>query len=696
MEDSKEKPKDSPEKKPAPQASNLVWYVLGLMVLLLLVGTVWSGKTHQKLKWSELEKLIAVSNPESETPDKNYIIVEDTTTKPSKWYQINGPTDIKIGTHEVVGQLTRVEVRPGVLGDEGSKAVGVELSGQSEKVAFLVNRDHNEESLDDLLKAAGIPFEIAGQPSPLLGYLMPLMLFGMLLLLMIVMLRRMGGAGSPMAFGRSRGKLAAQEDIDVTFDVVAGVDEAVDELREVVDFLKTPDRYQRLGGRIPKGVLLVGPPGTGKTLLAKAVACEAEVPFYSLSGSDFVEMFVGVGAARVRDMFQQAEQRSPCIIFIDELDALGKTRGSGQIGGHDEREQTLNALLVEMDGFGSNSGVIVMAATNRPETLDPALLRPGRFDRHVLVDRPDVAGREDILNVHMKNIRVGEDVDVKNVAQITSGFVGADLANIVNEAALLAARNGKKTVGTEEFDEAVERSSAGLVKKQRIMQDDEKLRVAYHESGHALVACSLPNTDPVHKVSIIPRGLAALGYTMQRPEQDRFLMTQGELESRIQVLLAGTVAEEMVFEDISSGAQNDLERATEIARSMIMDFGMSRLGRVNFRASNRSPFLAGGDMGQMATHSEHTAREIDEEVKRIVDEALDRVRRILAKRRAALEATSLALIEQEVIDSEELKRIIAENSPSPLIVPGTDAEPKRADVAEGKSDSGAGSAKDKA
>ena len=684
MEESKDKPQSSPEKKPTPPGNNLVWYVLGLMVLLLLVGTVWGGRTHQKLKWSELEALIAVSNPESKTPDKNYIIVEDTTTKPSKWYRINGPTDIKIGTHEVVGQLTRVEIRPGALGD-GADADGAEVTGQPEKVAFLVNRDHNEASLDDLLNETGIPFEIAGQPSPLLGYLMPLLLFGMLLLLMIVMLRRMGGAGSPMAFGRSRGKLYAQEDIDVTFDVVAGVDEAVDELREVVDFLKAPDRYQRLGGRIPKGVLLVGPPGTGKTLLAKAVACEAGVPFFSLSGSDFVEMFVGVGAARVRDMFQQAEQRAPCIIFIDELDALGKTRGSGQIGGHDEREQTLNALLVEMDGFGSNSGVIVMAATNRPETLDPALLRPGRFDRHVLVDRPDVAGREEILNVHMKNIRVGEDVDVKRVAQITSGFVGADLANIVNEAALLAARNGKKTVGTEEFNEAVERSSAGLEKKQRIMQDDEKLRVAYHESGHALVACSLPNTDPVHKVSIIPRGLAALGYTMQRPEQDRFLMTQGELESRIQVLLAGTVAEEMVFEDISSGAQNDLERATEIARSMVMDFGMSRLGRVNFRASNRSPFLAGGgDVGQIATHSEHTAREIDEEVKRIVDEALDRVRRILAKRRAALEATSLALIKQEVIDSAELSRIIAENSPSPLIVPGTDAEPKRADVAEGK------------
>jgi cell division protease FtsH len=390
-------------------------------------------------------------------------------------------------------------------------------------------------------------------------------------------------------------------------------------------------------------------------------------------------MFVGVGAARVRDMFQQAEQRAPCIIFIDELDALGKTRGSGQIGGHDEREQTLNAMLVEMDGFGSNSGVIVMAATNRPETLDPALLRPGRFDRHVLVDRPDVAGREEILEVHLQKIKVDEDVNVKQVAAITSGFVGADLANIVNEAALLAARNGKKAVGMTELNEAVERSSAGLEKKSRIMEEDEKLRVAYHESGHALVAYSLPNTDPVHKVSIIPRGLAALGYTMQRPEQDRFLMTQRELESRIQVLLAGTVAEEMVFEDISSGAQNDLERATEVARSMVMDFGMSRLGRVNYRESNRNPFLAtGGDFRRMQSHSEHTAREIDQEVKRILDHGLESVRHILGKRRPALDAITRALMHQEVIDSAELDRIMKENSPGAMIVPGTEAERRRA------------------
>jgi cell division protease FtsH len=481
-----------------------------------------------------------------------------------------------------------------------------------------------------------------------------------------------------MAFGRSRGKMYAQEDIGVTFEDVAGIDEAVDELREVVEFLKTPEKYQVLGGRIPKGVLLVGPPGTGKTLLAKAIAGEAGVPFFSLSGSDFVEMFVGVGAARVRDMFQQAEAKAPCIIFIDELDALGKTRGTSVVGGHDEREQTLNALLVEMDGFSSNSGVIVTAATNRPETLDPALLRPGRFDRHVLVDRPDVRGREAILKVHVQNVKLAAEVDLKEVAAITSGFVGADLANLVNEAALLAARKGKTAVGMAEFNEGVERVTAGLEKKQRVMHADEKQRVAYHESGHALVAYSLPNTDPVHKVSIIPRGLAALGYMLQRPEGDRYLLTQAELESRIQVLLAGTIAEEMIFDDVSTGAQNDLERASSIARSMVMEYGMSRLGRVNYRENGRSPFLAGTmEMPRERSHSEQTAREIDEEVKHIVDEGIEKVRHILGLRRKSLEALAKRLIEIEVIDAVELKQIIDDNSSSPLIVPGTVNTPRR-------------------
>jgi cell division protease FtsH len=546
-------------------------------------------------------------------------------------------------------------------------------------VQFRTNLTPGDELLVNLLREHGWEFDKEPGPSTWSPYVSMLALMGLCLLVVFMMMRRLGGAGSPMAFGRSRGKMYAQEDIGVTFEDVAGIDEAVEELREVVEFLKTPEKYQVLGGRIPKGILLVGPPGTGKTLLAKAIAGEAGVPFFSLSGSDFVEMFVGVGAARVRDMFQQAEAKAPCIIFIDELDALGKTRGSSVVGGHDEREQTLNALLVEMDGFDTNSGVIVLAATNRPETLDPALLRPGRFDRHVLVDRPDVRGREAILEVHVLNVKLDDTVRLKDVAAITSGFVGADLANLVNEAALLAARKGKNAVGMDEFNEGVERVTAGLEKKQRIIHEDEKLRVAYHESGHALVAYSLPNTDPVHKVSIIPRGLAALGYTLQRPEGDRYLMTQGELESRIQVLLAGTAAEEMVFDDVSTGAQNDLERASAIARSMVMDFGMSRMGRVNYRESSRSPFLSnGGEMTREHSHSEQTAREIDQEVKRIIDESMEKVRHILETRLVSLRALSNRLIEKEVIDSDELKKVIEENSPSPLIVPGTTAERKRA------------------
>jgi cell division protease FtsH len=663
------------EKKTAPQGGggNLVWYMVGLGVLLLLMITMLNSGSPQTMGWSDLLKLVEASGDGG----KNYVDIQDpTSTDANKRVRISDLSEIKIGNSYVAGKVSRQNLKATQPRD--SKEVEYSPTGDKEKgVDLRVERLAEEQQLPTLLTKKGLDFSIAGPPNPLLNYIPLLLMTALLVMLFVFMIRRMGGAGSPMAFGRSRGKLFAQEEIEITFEVVAGIDEAVDELREVVEFLKTPEKYQMLGGRIPKGVLLVGPPGTGKTLLAKAVAGEAGVPFFSLSGSDFVEMFVGVGAARVRDMFQQAEQKAPCIIFIDELDALGKTRGSGNIGGHDEREQTLNALLVEMDGFNSNSGVIVMGATNRPETLDAALLRPGRFDRHVLVDRPDVAGREEIIEVHHENIKVDADVDVKSLAAITSGFVGADLANMVNEAALLAARKGRKLVTMADFNEAVERSSAGLEKKSRIMRDDEKLRVAYHEAGHALVAYSLPNTDPVHKVSIIPRGLAALGYTMYRPEQDRFLVTHGELESRIQTLLAGTVAEEITFDDVSSGAQNDLERATEIARSMVMDYGMSRLGRVNFRESNRSPFLITGEVSRMQTHSEHTAREIDQEVKRIIDEGLARTRHILESRKAALIAISEELIKQEVIDATVLKRLIEESSPSARLVPGTDVDDKR-------------------
>jgi len=679
----KEKPPKPQDKKGSSQGSNTpVWWLLGVILLVLIIFSLFRINRDVDLSYSELEKLVERSSPDVPLGER-YIEVTEGPPNNQRVYRLSDLHDVKVHPYKVTGKITRREVNPPV--EEGAEQPQqtdgeMRLSEPTHDVQFAAARQPEEERIAKLLSENKVPFDYADGPNPWWGYMPLILLTGLFIFVFFFMLRRLSGAGSPMAFGRSRGKLYAQEEIDIMFDDVAGIDEAVEEVREVVEFLRTPEKYQLLGGRIPKGVLLVGPPGTGKTLLAKAIAGEAGVPFFSLSGSDFVEMFVGVGAARVRDMFQQAESKSPCIIFIDELDALGKTRGSSSIGGHDEREQTLNALLVEMDGFDTNSGIILLGASNRPETLDPALLRPGRFDRHVLVDRPDVAGREEILKVHLRNIKVGDEVEVKQIAAITSGFVGADLANLVNEAALLAARNGHETVGMAEFNEGVERVTAGLEKKQRVMLDEEKRRVAYHEAGHALVAYCLPNTDPVHKVSIIPRGLAALGYTMQRPEQDRFLMTQSELESRIQVLLGGTLTEEMIFDDVSTGAQNDLERASEIARSMVMDYGMSRLGRVTYRENVRNPFLVGGHDGsaQLHSHSEQTAREIDEEVKRIMDEAIEKVRHILESRRTALVAVSEKLLKQEVMDSDTLKQLIEANSSSPMIVPGTDADPKRA------------------
>ncbi len=665
-------PRKPGEKRPPPFNFNLVWYLLGLgIVSLLLVVYMQNGQTYH-VGYSDFGKLV----------QQRTVDVKDTDNKLVRYSNVS---DVQVGSQEIYAKANRVELEP--VGDEKvlkpveSHSIFGGSSGQGQ-VAIRVNKNatDNSDSLQTLLHDSGVPFDYSEAPSSLRTYWLPSILIGACVVaIFLLLIKRLGGAGSPMAFGRSRGKMYAQEDLGITFDDIAGIDEAVEELREVVEFLRTPEKYQVLGGRIPKGVLLVGPPGTGKTLLAKAIAGEAGVPFFGLSGSDFVEMFVGVGAARVRDMFQQAEAKAPCIIFIDELDALGKTRGTSIVGGHDEREQTLNALLVEMDGFGSNSGVIVMAATNRPETLDPALLRPGRFDRHVLVDRPDVRGREDILKVHILNVKLDPAVQVKEIAKITSGFVGADLANLVNEAALLAARKAKSSVGMDEFNEGIERVMAGLEKRKRVIHADEKQRVAYHESGHALVAYSLPNTDPVHKVSIIPRGLAALGYTMQRPDDDRYLMTHTELEARIQVLLAGTITEEIIYSDVSTGAQNDLERASEIARSMVMDYGMSRLGRVSYRESTRSPFLAGSgaELARGSTHSEQTAREIDEEVRRIIDDSISTVRRLLESRRAALEALTKRLIEREVIDGQEMREIIEETSPGPWIVPGTSADRKR-------------------
>lgn len=519
--------------------------------------------------------------------------------------------------------------------------------------------------LEQLFETSGIVLAADDESTDWLPIIYVILMVSLMLAFLLFLFRRMGGPGAAMSFGRSRGKLYAQEDLGVTFNDVAGIEEAVEELREIVEFLRNPGKYQALGGRIPRGVLLVGPPGTGKTLLAKAVAGEAGVPFFGLSGSDFVEMFVGVGAARVRDMFQQAAQKSPAIIFIDELDALGKVRGSGMPGGHDEREQTLNALLVEMDGFASDQSVIVMGATNRPETLDPALMRPGRFDRHVLVDRPDINGREAILKVHAGKVKMDDSVDLKHIARLTPGFVGADLANLVNEAALLAARNNQTRVSMREFEEGIERVVAGL-EKTRIISEDEKQRVAYHEIGHALVACTLPHVDPVHKVSIIPRGLGALGYTLQRPEEDRMLITKTEITNRICVLLGGIAAEEIVFGENSTGASNDLQRATDLARRMITEFGMSpSLGRVHYSEGSRSPFLGNMERTGDHVHSEETVREIDLEIKRIIDAGYDAAYQILTKRRAAMEHLTRELREREVMDAEQIKVVLDQYKTGP-------------------------------
>ncbi len=496
------------------------------------------------------------------------------------------------------------------------------------------------------------------------GWVLPI---GVLVAIWAVVMRRMGGGPTQaLTFGRSKAKIYDRKELKVTFADVAGVDEARAELMEVVDFLRNPRKYQRLGGRIPKGVLLVGPPGSGKTLLARAVAGEADVPFFFLSASEFVEMFVGVGAARVRDLFEQAKEKAPCIVFIDELDAIGKTRAgvTGMLGGHDEREQTLNQLLVEMDGFDSSKGVIIMAATNRPEVLDPALLRPGRFDRQVVVDKPDVRGREAILRVHVRSVRLAPTVDLRVIAARTPGFSGADLANIVNEAALLAARKGKDAVEMADLEEAIDRVVAGLERKSRVLSETERDIVAHHEVGHALVAFSLPHADPVHKVTIIPRGIAALGMTYQLPTEDRYLLRRSELEDRIAVLLGGHVAEEMVYGELSTGAHNDLERATELARLMVTRYGMSeRLGPLTygdgggpgFLRRNGLPWAGGGER----EYSEETARAIDEEVRRIVEASYARVRGILAAKRDVLLRTAGVLKQRETLEGDELRALLA-------------------------------------
>jgi cell division protease FtsH len=490
----------------------------------------------------------------------------------------------------------------------------------------------------------------------ILSWILPVLLFAGFFFYLFR--RTQHSQGGVFSFGKSKVRIYRENDVKTSFGDVAGVPEAKEELEEVIEYLKSPEKFIRLGAKIPKGVLLIGPPGTGKTLLARAVAGEAKVAFFSISGSEFVEMFVGVGAARVRDLFEQALKSAPCIIFIDELDALGKSRGAG-LAGNDEREQTLNQLLVEMDGFETNKGVVLMAATNRPEILDHALMRPGRFDRQILVDRPDLIGREEILTVHLKNIVPGKDVDKRKIAQQTPGFAGADLANVVNEAALLAARKDKKEVGMDDFFEAIERTVAGLEKKQRLITEKEKNIIAYHEMGHAIITESLKGTDRVTKISIVPRGLAALGYTLQLPTEDRYLMTEKELKNKICVLMGGRAAEEIIFGEISTGAQNDLSRATDIARSMVMHFGMSsEIGPVSFE-KNISQFML-PDFSSRKEYGENIADRIDSEIKKLVTGEYSAAKKILSEKREFLIKTASILLEKEYMEGDELRALLNE------------------------------------
>ena len=600
---------------PRPAPGTAMWYVLGVLMLLAIGNAVFfTLQGGEAIPYSEFK----------------------TRVREGKVLEVTVAED-------------RIQ---GKLKAEGPKGRG-----------FVTIRIDDPKLVEDLeqhaVKYTGeVPNKWVGE---LLGWVIPLLF---LVALWSFFFRRMGGAeGGVMSFARSRAKMyAAEDDVKVKFGDVAGVDEAEDELREIVEFLKNPKKYTSIGGRIPKGVLLVGPPGTGKTLLARAVAGEANVPFFSLSGSEFVEMFVGVGAARVRDLFSQAENKAPCIVFIDELDALGKVRIQSPMGSHEEREQTLNQLLAEMDGFDARKGVIIMAATNRPEVLDPALMRPGRFDRQVLVDKPDVRGREEILKIHVKNVKTSDNVHLRVIAARTAGFAGADLANLVNEAALLAARRDKTSVEMKDFDEAIDRVIAGLEKK-RVMNDKERRIVAFHESGHAIVATVLPGLDPVHKISIVQRGFGALGYTMQLPLEDKYLMTRGDLLSQLSVLLGGRSAEEIAFGEISTGAQNDLMRATDIARAMVTEFGMSdALGVVNYDGHRQPAFIENPFGRERGNYAEETALQIDIEIKRILTDAHEKARQILRDHRDILDRLSERLLEKEVIEAEELKAIMAASS----------------------------------
>ncbi|MFH5806153.1 ATP-dependent zinc metalloprotease FtsH [Alienimonas sp. DA493] len=644
-----------------PGPGNLLWLGLVAAAVLGLIALTTGGRSGKELSVTRFRALMEDGTLTGETTENVRF----------------GPTAVTFLGPPGLAAEADGEASPAEVAAEADDAEADDAAAPLPtlyRVPIYSLPSETKTALAEKMEAAGLDLS-AAEPQPewvglAILFLPILLLVGIL----VLVLKKFGGPGAAMSFGKSRGRLAAQDDVEVTFADVAGIDEAKEELKEVVDFLKTPQKYQALGGRIPRGVLLVGPPGTGKTLLAKAVAGEAGVSFFSLSGSDFVEMFVGVGAARVRDMFKQAGEKERAIIFIDELDALGKARGGGAPGGHEEREQTLNALLVEMDGFDSGQSVIVMGATNRPETLDPALLRPGRFDRTVTVDRPDKAGRLAILKVHAKRVRLGSGVDLERIAGITPGFVGADLANLMNEAALLAARAGKPAVTMTELEEAIERVVAGLEKGTRLIHDEEKERVSYHECGHALVACSLPHTDPVHKISIIPRGMG-LGYTLHFPADERMLTTRTELFNRICCFLGGIAAEDLIYEEASTGAQNDLQRSTDIARRMVTEFGMSEvLGRVHY-SDARSSFLGPQAAGE-TFHAEQTLRQIDLEVKAIIDQAGQTAAEILTARRPLLDRMAKELLEVEVMDAAHLKRLLDEDTTGPRLSLGTKIDPK--------------------
>jgi cell division protease FtsH len=580
--------------------------------------------------------------------------------------------------------ISTVETAPGsiqevVFSPKGRSIEATLTSGDKYKVNYP--SDESQIEFENLLEQKGVLFDSKGTGSSALGSilrtLLPLLLiFGLFIFLMS---RMQGGGGKIMSFGKSRAKRVAPDSPKITFKDVAGVDEAVEELHEIKEFLENPKKFQALGARIPKGVLLYGPPGTGKTLLARSVAGEAGVPFFSISGSDFVEMFVGVGASRVRDLFEQAKQASPCIIFVDEIDAVGRHRGAGLGGGHDEREQTLNQLLVEMDGFEIKDNVILIAATNRPDILDPALLRPGRFDRQIVVDRPDRIGRKKILEVHTKGKPLDSVIDLDTLAAGTPGFTGADLANLVNEAALLAARRGKKTIGDSELEEGIMRVIAGPEKKTRLLSEHERKITAYHEMGHALVGHHLPNCDPVHKISIISRG-QALGYTISLPAEDKFLTTKSALMDQMAMTLGGRTAEELVFHEITTGAADDIEKVTQTAKHMVMRYGMSeKLGPRVLGRNHDMPFL-GRYMGSEPDYSEEIAREIDDEIRRVIEEAQERAGTVLSEHIDELHRISELLIERETIDKDQFERLLAGEpvfpEPEPERKPRTEPKPR--------------------